>query len=279
MSPELTLRLALTGLYGLVVVGLFVAVPLVAWRARPLPARSLREGAACAALVWALQLPGLVVYARYYDAGPLLQDEFAPPFVDALAPDLAWAMLAAGLTSALIMGIWRVFAWPVAIVVHETVAFPFVRGGEARPWGSALALGLGLGLMGVALSIGLGPGPDSIAAEAPDLFPGLPDSWPTRLALGATGGVAAAMSEELLFRGILQRALLRRMPAAGAVALAATVVACGHALTPHLPWVDMLRAGMFAAAFGALAHRHGLESSLLAHIVMALVMTAGTLWA
>ncbi len=279
MSPELTLRLALIGLYGLVVVSLFVAVPIVAWRARPLPARSLREGAACAALVWALQVPGLAMHARYYDAGPLLQDELAPPFVEALAPDLAWAMLAAGLGSALLMGIWRVFAWPVAIVVHDGAAFPWVRGGEARPWGSALALGLGLGLVDVALSVGLGPGPDSIAAEAPDLFPGLPDSWPVRLALGTTGGVAAAMSEELLFRGILQRTFLRWMPAAAAVALAATVVACGHALTPHLPWVDMLRAGAFAAALGVLAHRHGLESSLLAHIVLALVMVVGTLWA
>jgi membrane protease YdiL (CAAX protease family) len=277
MTPELTVRLVLIGLYSAVVLALFVAVPIVAWRARPLPEGTLRQGAAFAILVLALQLPALVVYPLYYDPGPLLEDELAPPLVHALSPDLAWAMFSAGLGSAALLAAWRVLVWPVATVMHERPAFPWLRRGEGRPWGSALALGLGLGLLGVALDLVFGGGPDTIAREAPDLFPGLPDSWPTRLALGATGGVAAALSEELLFRGVLQRALLRWLPVAGAIALAAGVAACGHALTPHLPWLDVVRAGGFATALGVLAHRHGLECSLLAHTVLAMVLATGTL--
>ncbi len=279
MAPDLAARLALVAVYSLVVVALFVGVPILTWRSRPLPTGTLRLGGMLAGLVLALQLPGIVTYALYYDPRMLLEDELAPPLVHAVAPDLAWAMFAASLGSAVVMGLWRVVAVPAAELLDEASAFPVALRREARPWGSAFALGLGLGLLGVAATLALGAGPDSIAREAPGLFPGLPTSWPTRLALGLTGGLAAAVSEELLFRGVLQRALLRWLPVPAAIAIAAAVVGCGKAVEPHLPWLAMAQGGVFSGALGALAHRHGLETSLVAHGVLVAVMTVGTLWA
>lgn len=275
MAPEQVLRLILIGLYSLVVVALLLAVPVMVWRARPLPDGALRRGGLFAILVLALQVPGIVVYARYYDPRALFDEDVAAPFVEAMADDVAQAMLVVSLGSALLATVWRVGMWVAARVVHEDPAFPTIDG-ASRPWGSAVALGAGLGLVGVALELALGSG-DDLVGQAPELFPGLPTTGPLPLLLALSSGVAAGLSEELLFRGVLQRWLLRRLPAAGAIALAAVVVGCGQALAPHLPLLAMLRAGLFAAALGALAHRHGLESSFLAHTVLAAVLAAGTL--
>jgi len=275
MAPEQVLRLILIGLYSLVVAALLVAVPVMVWRARPLPEGALRRGGLFAALVLALQLPGIVVYARHYDPRALFDDDVAAPFVEAMADDVAQAMLLASVGSALLATVWRTGTWIAARVVHEDPAFPAIDG-ASRPWGSAVALGAGLGLVGVALQLATGSSAD-VVGQAPELFPGLPTSGPLPVLLAVCSGVAAGLAEELLFRGVLQRWLLRRLPAAGAIALAAIVVGCGQALAPHLPFLAMVRAGVFAAALGALAHRHGLETSFLAHTVLAVVLAAGTL--
>jgi uncharacterized protein len=85
------------------------------------------------------------------------------------------------------------------------------------------------------------------------------------LAVGA--GLVAPVVEELLFRGLLLRALLRRVPATAAVAISAVTFALLHLVDPSIGTVVALPAlATVGVVSGVLAVRTGdLSKSILLH--------------
>lgn len=94
-------------------------------------------------------------------------------------------------------------------------------------------------------------------------------------------GLVAPICEEVLFRGLLLRALSRRLSAVGAVTVSALVFALAHpALDPELGTLAVVPA-LFAlgAVCGALAVRRGnLSASILVHVGFNLLTTASALF-
>lgn len=81
--------------------------------------------------------------------------------------------------------------------------------------------------------------------------------------LFATIAVLAAVVEELIFRGLLQTALMRRMRPAFAIALASTIFAASHLQPQAFPALAML-----GAAFGYLRYKTGsMRVNILMHII------------
>lgn len=141
---------------------------------------------------------------------------------------------------------------------------------EAVParWGAAtsVAVGAALGALNFALTVaamralrGAGAGHASASAQAIAASSGA-----TRWALALVAAGVAPVAEELFFRGWLQHALKRDLPAGAArwsFALTAAVFAVMHA---GEPWAPVLAAGLVA---GALMEKSGrLEAPLAFHV-------------
>lgn len=92
--------------------------------------------------------------------------------------------------------------------------------------------------------------------------------------LVAIVGVGAPVIEELFYRGLFQRALLKRgVPAAAAIAINATVFAISHGQLLQLPALLV-----FGLAAGVLAHRSGrLGPAITAHIAFNMVTVVALL--
>ncbi len=86
---------------------------------------------------------------------------------------------------------------------------------------------------------------------------------PTNIAAGLFAiAIAAPLVEELLFRGLLQNALARRMPIWGAIILSSLIFAAVHLQPYAIPGLMSL-----SIAFGYLYHRTGsLRMNILLHM-------------
>jgi hypothetical protein len=99
--------------------------------------------------------------------------------------------------------------------------------------------------------------------------------------LALFAGLVAPVCEELLFRGLLLRALRRRFSPVAAVAISALVFALAHpALDPHLGTFALVPALFgLGAISGAVAVRRGdLSASIMLHIGFNLLTTLGAVF-
>lgn len=87
-------------------------------------------------------------------------------------------------------------------------------------------------------------------------------------------GIGAPIVEEIFYRGLFQRALLKRgLPPAAAIAVNATVFGLSHGQLLQLPALVL-----FGAAAGTLAHRSGrLGPAITAHVAFNMVTVVGLL--
>jgi len=87
-------------------------------------------------------------------------------------------------------------------------------------------------------------------------------------------GIGAPIVEEIFYRGLFQRALLKRgLPPAAAIAVNATVFGLSHGQLLQLPALVL-----FGAVAGTLAHRSGrLGPAITAHIAFNMVTVVGLL--
>lgn len=143
---------------------------------------------------------------------------------------------------------------------------------QLRDWWAPFA-GLGLFLVGTALIAPL----VNIANAHQEVVDDLTHSSGAKLAVFAVvAAVVAPVSEELLFRGLLLRALRRRMSPAQAVIVQAMAFALAHPmLSPTLGDFAVVPAlFLLGAASGIVAVRRGdLSASILMHIGFNLVTT------
>src|SRR4051794_2572320 len=141
-------------------------------------------------------------------------------------------------------------------------------------------------VMGVLLEIGLTllvlPIVNLAGDKHQDVVNDLRDSTGVKLALIAlVAGIIAPMCEELLFRGLLLRALRRRVSPAGAVAISALVFALAHPLLDPTVGTVAVVPALFAmgAVSGVMALRTGnLSRSIYLHIGFNLLTTVFALF-
>jgi membrane protease YdiL (CAAX protease family) len=133
-------------------------------------------------------------------------------------------------------------------------------------------------LLEVVCAIALQPLSELISGEAQEVVEQLEDASGAKLAvLVVVAGFLAPFVEELLFRGLLLRALLRRMPATTAVMISGLAFALLHLLDPSLGTVVALPAlTAVGVVSGVLAVRTGdLSRSILLHVGFNLVTLIG----
>lgn len=149
-------------------------------------------------------------------------------------------------------------------------AFPWLYGKE-RSWGvlglaavGGVALGLGSTVLFHQLGIGMGSLMDLASQMTPDL---------DRSAAWFNWGVvlpavcAAAIGEELLFRGAVQRWLTSWSSRPWlSIALTSLFWALLHAPNTDAPLLKLGQIFVIGLMFGALANRHGVESTIVAHV-------------
>ena len=77
---------------------------------------------------------------------------------------------------------------------------------------------------------------------------------------------AAAFGEELLYRGLIQGTLSRRLPMAAAIAIQAVVFGFAH--SGYATWIHVLLPTLFGLVAGFAAWRFGIWASIILHFVV-----------
>lgn len=108
-----------------------------------------------------------------------------------------------------------------------------------------------------------------VQAELRRLFAAIPDTIPNSILLFVTIAVVAPLLEEILFRGLLQNALTKRLPVWAAIALSALIFGAMHRDFYAMPPLVLM-----GAIFGVIYH---LTGSLRVTIVLHMINNAAAL--
>jgi membrane protease YdiL (CAAX protease family) len=108
-----------------------------------------------------------------------------------------------------------------------------------------------------------------VQAELRRLFAAIPDTMPNSILLFVTIAVVAPLLEEILFRGLLQNALSKRLPVWAAIALSALIFGA-----MHMDFYAMPPLVLMGAIFGVIYH---LTGSLRVTIVLHMINNAAAL--
>jgi membrane protease YdiL (CAAX protease family) len=240
---------------------------------------SLRPGVVVAGMAFALSLPGFVITAVFMDLSALL-----PPIIRGLAPYLSWMSVIMGFAFTIIGTAHIVLQVGLAtLAVPGRAAFPLLTRAPDpfRGWVWAAVFGIAAGLLSTWLFHVMGIKAGSATEMLQKMFPGL-DSYPPIVVMLAfvPAFLAAALTEEVLYRGVLQAWLARALGDGRAAVLAAILVtsvlwAMAHAAnaSPMLP--KLLQVLLLGFALGGLARRYGVEASIVGHAALNLTAVAG----
>jgi len=272
--------LVLGGLSGLVSLALWVAALVIAlrsWReTRPL----LFRGAIYAAIVMALGAPTAILVTLHLDIRAFVPN--LPP-VSASVVRIVVATVQVGVAVvALVHGMFEV---PAAVIVaRERRPFPLLLGQQGRFAGWIVGAGCGavLAVLSVVvfhvLKIDAGSDLKNVLKALPAVDWGAPV---------VTFGVllpavsAAALTEEVTFRGILQPLLgdqpnASRFRANAALVATSLLWACAHSLNTSSPLVKLGQIFAIGLLFGGIARRYSVEASAVAHLTLnAVAVLAG----
>ncbi len=151
------------------------------------------------------------------------------------------------------------------------------RGRRAASIGIGVAVGLGLVIAsGIVIALGTVVD-DGLEDRLKDQEITLPDSaWALGLMVIALV-VLAPLAEELLFRGLLFRSLVRRLPIAAAITISSILFAASHA-DAYLLWPRAISLALTGAGLAWLYLRRGYWTSVTAHATVNAV-AAGALLA
>ena len=269
--PVVVLTLVGAALQGAAFLLTFVA----AVRAWSHTAEHFKKGLVIASLMLLLDLPNRVVSALYTDMSQLLpmlptQDNPAA----AMTGVLTGAVLTLGLNGIMV---------PVSLRAGgPRHPYPLLYGQpDARSgWALALVGGTLFGVVSTAVFHLLGVELGSLLDFATSLTPDLDrDAGWFKWGVLLPAVCAAAVGEELLFRGVVQRWLSRWLGGtdrAGWIAIVATAPSCAilHGANTTTPGIKVLQIFVIGLFFGWLARRHGVESAILGHVFLNLSATA-----
>jgi membrane protease YdiL (CAAX protease family) len=260
---------------------LFIALHFAAWIAilvvgvmrwseiRP----SLRTGAILAAIAFVLSVPWTVITAFYLDLSKMIPAEvrrLAPVLQAIVSVNAAFSLLTTAAHTVLKVGV-------AGLVAREgRPPFPLLSraGAVFRGWPIAAVAGLACGALSVFAFAWLDVKPGDVFRFMDATMPGLqtmPKPWlflaflPTLL--------AAAVSEEILFRGVIQPWLARLFGETTpglvlAMALTSAMWAIAHAMnaTPLVP--KLVQVFLLGFVLGGIARRYSVEASIVAHGVL-----------
>lgn len=247
---------------------------------RPAPAPGLGAAAGLIALYFALQLvasgvmalalgiaSGFVHPAQGFDQiGPGIRAMLAQPGRPALLAMVTLGV-AAGLTLQLA---WR--RWPALWRQARPPGFGFTLPRQGWFFALAIALGLVAPLLGGWLTQLLAHG-HPVTQNIEQLGMSTPAGWRIALALLAT--TLGPLVEELLFRGVLLSALLRRFRVGWSMAISALVFALAHLPGLQFAWYALPDLMLLALALAALRlASRSLWPAVLAHGVNNLLAVA-----
>jgi membrane protease YdiL (CAAX protease family) len=272
--PQIVLLLTFQVLHlGLGVTVLVAA--LVLWKeTKPV----LGRGFLLSGLIALLQLPSVIVTMLFLDVKGMAAG--APPEFTRLVAVIAAAATVAGFVIAFLYGALQV---AVARIAGGPAALPLLlRGGAPwAGWGVAAAFGVLAGAISLALFHLVGAQPGVIFRQLATLFPRLQMvPRPALMALSLATVLAAALSEELLYRGVVQAGLIRLLGGRlWAVVLSIVLTSAAWAV-PHLLNVDqallkLAQVFVLGLALGALSRRFSVEAAMIAHATLNLVAGVG----
>lgn len=233
---------------------------------------SLRTGVIVAAVALALSLPGFAISVMFLDLSALL-----PPTMRWMAPYMTWGGLVFAFIFMLVGTAHLVLQVGLAgLASPERNAFPLLSRAPSpfRGWGWALLVGVvggfGSALVFRAMDVKVGSAMEALLK----MFPGLHDYPPVVLMFAFLPALlAAALTEEVLYRGVLQGWLTRLLgdgaaAAAFAILVTSALWAVAHAgnVSPMLPKLSQIL--LLGFALGAIARRYGVEASIVGHAVL-----------
>ncbi len=236
----------------------------------------LRQGVMVGVLILVLKLPGLLAVPFLLDARA-----FLPSDADASVLPILQVIVWLGL--ALQYGFALLAAFHVALQVglgewlaRPDKAYPSLMGPrrDRRGWGQAAGLGILATLVTVLLFLAFDIKEGELIQNLVKMMPALEDlSAPLLLMIFGPSMLAAAIAEEILFRGILQRGMIRLLGGGRAATIASIVVvsavwALGHQGVTDPFWAKYIQIFLVGLVFGALAHRRSLESAIVAHLAL-----------
>ncbi len=254
--------------------GAMLAVFIAAARSWTHTTANFKKGLVIAGGMVLLDLPNRVVGALYTDISELI------PFLPNQDPAAA---LTGVVTGALItLGLYGIMV-PVALRAGgPSHPFPKLYGLPDATSGWLIGAGAGL-LFGILSTLAfhlLGIEIGSLLDFAMDLTPDLDrDAGWFQWGVVLPAACAAAVGEELLFRGVVQRWLEKWFGGterAGWVAIVLTSVfwAILHAPNTTAPGMKILQIFLIGLFFGWLARRSGVESAIVAHVCLNISATA-----
>ncbi len=276
-AVQIGLSLAYAGM--MVMVALCVVVGAVVQR------RTVRDlwtaGAAASVMVVLLSAPMTVLSLVHLDVVGALSELELPQRQLEFA---WWGALVGTVGSTLLWFAFRVLLVPLAVAAEPNHSpYPVLLGdrGALAGWLPGLAVGALSGALSVALFWAMGVGESQLVTDQMDLFPDVDWEDPSVL-FGVTLPVmlAAAISEELVFRGVVQRWLTRwfggrSLGAAVAIVLSTAVWTLGHAANTDHVCLKLGQIFFVGLLFGALARRWSVEASLVAHVTLNIVAVLG----
>jgi membrane protease YdiL (CAAX protease family) len=225
--------------------------------------------------LFALAIPSQLGTALHLDLDAWLR-ALGIAFPEAARELLRPLLVAATVGLALLAIVYTPLQMGVAALGRERPPFPRLMGlpGAGRGIGLAVAVGLGGGL---ASTLGLRAVDVATSRFGRSVLEDLGAApWASRGArvfATATLLLAAAISEEILYRGVLQHWLGRALgssarAAAAAVGIASAVWSLAHFLNTPAPAWKLTQTFLVGLALGELARRYSVEASICAHAAL-----------
>lgn len=286
MSPSVLILTLIDGALGVAGAIAVVVVSIVRWEAAR---RHLREGLRLAALVCVLSLPTTVMVAILLELGPILPEpaRWITPYLS------VFVAVAMALTLVVSSALLVLKVAVAGLAAPERHPFPLSAGRRPRfeGWSTAALLGFAGGGLSTAVFHLLEVAPGKAIEQAFAAMPRIEEySAATVSFFMLPAFLAAAVAEEILYRGVLQawvaRALRGRRFGIGiAVTVASAAWAAAHAPNADPLAIKLGQVFLIGLFLGWLSWRHSVEASIVAHaslnvtsVVAGVLLMGGAAW-
>jgi membrane protease YdiL (CAAX protease family) len=233
-------------------------------------------GVRLALLALALAVPGMVAQVWYFEM-PAVGGANSP--LDPIFGGVVMRIILA-VTTITVAVLGAAYS-AVQVGVGELAAFgrrayPLVVGKDRAlsGWWIAGAFGLATGIVSVLAFRWLNVREGAVVELVEKLMPKLQQaSAATKIAYFLPPVLGAAVTEEILFRGVIQGWLAKwlgpgRAGVAGAIVLTAGFWAVAHVANADAVWLKCLQIFLIGLGFGAIARRFSVEASIIGHVVI-----------
>lgn len=236
-----------------------------------------RSGVVLGLMIFVLGLPAQVFIVAHLNAQALINQLHLPPGHERAAAAAIYLLLIISLTVSVILIPWHMLVYEAAAKQWERFGpepFAILQRSGRAPWsaiGRAAAFGLAAGALSAVIFKLLGVGVSDVLNQYGTLSASAEKAtlW-VRLPIAALAVTAAALAEELTYRGMLYGWLLRLLKGRRGVALAAVLTsavwAAAHAPNTDSPLIKCAQVFVLGLFFCEFARRWCLEAAMAAHV-------------